>query len=70
MKLVAADMNRQRIALIYSDPDKNEIVTHEFSLDDPELESKLMPHMKEPLLRKHLEKHPDLLKKKPEGRGS
>jgi hypothetical protein len=70
MKLVAADMNRQRIALIYSDPDKGEIVTYEFSLDDPALERKLMPHMNEPLLRKHLDRHPDLLKNKPERKGS
>jgi hypothetical protein len=58
VKLVAVDMNRQKISLIYSDPDKDEIVTREFSLDVPELENKLNPHMDQPLLRKHLERHP------------
>jgi hypothetical protein len=58
VKLVAVDMTRQKISLIYSDPDKDEIVTHEFSLDDPELERKLQPHMGQQLLRKHLERHP------------
>ena len=70
MKLVAVDVDGQKISLIYSDPDKDEIVTHEFGLDDPELEHKLMPHMKESVLRRHLERHPEVLRKKPEGRGS
>jgi hypothetical protein len=58
MKLVAVDQTPEKIALIYSDPDKGELVTHEFSLDDPELENKLRPHMDQPLLKKHLERHP------------
>jgi hypothetical protein len=70
MKLVAVLQTADKISLIYSDPERGEMVSHEFSLDDPELEKKLMPHMNEPLLKKHLERHPEVIRKRPEGRGS
>jgi hypothetical protein len=70
MKLIAVVQTADKISLIYSDPERGEMVSREFSLDDPELERKLMPHMNEPLLKKHLDRHPEVLRKKPEGRGS
>jgi hypothetical protein len=70
MKLVAVLQTVDKILLIYSDPERGEMVSHEFSLDDPELEKKLMPHMNKQLLKKHLERHPEVLRKRPEGRGS
>lgn len=63
-KLIAVDQTPTKISLIYSDPEQGEIVSYEFSLDDPELEKKLIPHINEPLLRKHLESHPEVLKRK------
>jgi hypothetical protein len=70
MRLVAVLQTADKITLIYSDPERGEMVSHELSLDDPGLEKKLMPHMSEPLLRKHLDRHPWVLRKGPEGRGS
>jgi hypothetical protein len=70
MKLIAIDQTPERIVLIFSDPEKGEVIDYEFSLDDPELEKKLMPYVKEPLLRKHLDRHPEVIgRKKAKGGG-
>ena len=58
MKLVAVDMTPDKIILIYSDRENEEMVSYEFAVDDPDIEEKLRPHRGQPLLEKHLKLHP------------
>ena len=58
MKLVAIDMTPDKITLIYSDRENEEMVSYEFGVDDPDIEEKLKPHRGQPLLEKHLKRHP------------